>query len=456
MSIDSPATVIGGQSAASADPAEAPSDTPRRFSRRKFMAISGGVLAAGAGGYYAIRHHVNVGLVGVGNRGEYHAWLLKWLSYGGTPYGKVLAICDVDIDRAKAVRNAHWSSAEVFQDYRQLLKKDDIEAIYIATHDVWHAGIAIDAMRAGKAVYIEKPVSLTIEEGFRLRDVAEKTGAIVQVGTQQRSHTPFHRAWELVNNGRLGDLKKIVVSLSKVVPPSDLSTTSRQPPAPLDWNMWLGPTAEVPYCDYRHKAWHAIAEYSGGELTNWGSHHLDIALWASGNHHSYPSVVDGKGTMSNPPLGSGEPTEFLVSMVYPSGLTVELTTYSKDTGILFEGNRGRIFVNRARVSGKIVEELATNPLPPDARHVNCRTWPGSSQKLSEMQHYRDFFECIRTKDTPISDIKSSVCVITALHLAAHSIALGRPLSFDPDTMSIKNDPDATALISRERRRGFSI
>jgi predicted dehydrogenase len=438
------------------DRADAKRVDRRRFSRRKFLAIGGVAMAAGAGAYYAARRPINVGMIGVGPRGAHHARLLKWLSYVATPYGRVLAICDVDTDLANAARNAYWPNAQVSQDHRELLKNHDIEAVFVATHDLWHAEIAIDAMRAGKAVYLEKPISLSVEEAYRLRDVARETAAIVQVGTQQRSNTPFHAAWQLVNNGRLGALKRIRVTLAKPVLPTGLSIADAAPPASLDWNRWLGPAPLVPYCEFRHKGWWHLAEYAGGDLTNWGAHHLDSALWTAGLHNSFPTVVSGKGSMLKVPVGSAVPGEFTVTMEYPDGPLVELETSTENSGILFEGDRGRVFVNRARVSGKPVEALATDPLPADANQVACRRWPGPRQTTSELQHIRDFFDCILSKETPISDLGSSVCVHTALHLAGISIELDRPLRFDPGTMSIPDDSEATARTSRPRREGYTL
>jgi myo-inositol 2-dehydrogenase / D-chiro-inositol 1-dehydrogenase len=449
-------SAAGDSTANKAAPGAAATVPPRRFSRRKMLALGGAMLAAGTGYYYAQRYGVNVALVGAGGRGDHHAAVLKWLRYGTDPYGKVLAICDVHLDKAKALRDAYWSGAQVCQDYREVLKNNDIQAVYVVTNNHWHAEIAIDAMKAGKAVYLEKPISLTIEEGFRLRDVAKQTGAVVQVGTQQRSHTPFHTAWELVRNGRLGKLQKIVVSLSTQPPPTGLDSEPAAPPQALDWDFWLGPTPTVPYCEYRYKGWGSMADYSGGMMTNWGSHHMDIALWVSGDDNSYPLVVDGTGTTPTLPVGTGVPSDFSVALQYASGIPYEIKTTPKDHGILFQGDAGKIFVNRARVSGKPVEDLAANPLPADAVRVGARKWPGPKQRLAEMQHSRDFIDCIRTGDTPIADINSAVCVHTALHLANLSIALNRPLHFDPQTLQIENDPEAAALTSRDRRPGFAI
>lgn len=430
----------------------------RRLSRRRFIAAAGATaVAVSTAAYYSGRRSVKLGLIGAGGRGSYHAWLLKWLSYGGDPYGKVVAICDADTAKAESVRQSHWSSAQVYQDYRQLLARDDVEAVFVVTPDHWHAGIAIAAMQAGKAVYVEKPVTLTIEEGFRLREVAEQTGSIVQVGTQQRSHTPFHDAWALVNNGRIGQLKKATVLLGEQYIPSDSCTAdSSKMPGTLDWNLWLGPTADVDYCQFRHLGWGYISDYTGGMITNWGSHHFDIALWTCGLHNTYPSVVDGKGTIPALPVEGRLPKDFDVSFQYPGNIAIEMRTSTESNGILFVGDKGRILVNRGGVSGKPVEELRANPLPADAVRPVVRRVPGPRQKLAEIQHYRDFFDCIATRNAPVSDVNSSVCVVTALHLANISIALGRPVHFDAGRRMITDDPLASAMASRPRRTPFLI
>jgi predicted dehydrogenase len=227
-------------------------------------------------------------------------------------------------------------------------------------------------------------------------------------------------------------------------------------PKSLDWNLWLGPTAEVPYCDFRHSHWWGIAEYSGGMVTNWGSHHLDVALWASGNHLTFPTVVDGNGTIPEIAAGTGLPNDFAVTFQYPNDLVIEMRTTPKDHGILFVGEEGQVFVNRARVSGKPFEDLAANPLPASAQRVNSQRAPGSRQKLAEIQHYRDFFDCMATKATPISDVNSGVCCVTALHLANISIALHRAVHFDPETLAVKDDAEALAMSSRPRRSPFLL
>ena len=317
--------------------------------------------------------------------GAYHANLLRWISYGVSPYAQVVALCDAQLDKADAVRKLDWPAAKVYQDYRQLLADDQVEAVYVASPDHWHAGMGIDVTRAGKALYLEKPISLTIDEGFRLRDVAAQTGAVVQVGTQQRSQTMFQTGANWSATGAWASCKKSSSRCSRRAVTSRCRMRNRRPPI-----RWIGicgsgrrpkfPTASCATWD--GNAWPNIRRHA---------HQLGLAppghaLWASGDQNSYPLHVNGSGTLAALPCCSGAPSQFGVTLTYPSGLLVEIKTSPKDHGIRFEGDAGHIFVNRARLSGKPVEELSTHPLPADGHHVNscggcrCRgkNWPKPS------------------------------------------------------------------------------
>lgn len=450
---------ISETSLASGAPTDASDRSPSkrkrwRVGRRGLLAAAGVTLSCG-GLYFSRRERINLALIGSGMRGQQHAAALNQLSFVDSPYGNVVAICDCDLPKAESLRKSYWPRASVIQRYQDVLDDRAVDAVIISTPDHTHAQIAIDAMRRGKSVYIEKPIALTIEEGFALRRAAEETGAVVQVGTQQRSHATFHLAWQLVNNGRLGEIKKVRVQLSEWPLPEAVVDESAAP-AGLDWDAWLGPTPLVPYSDYRHKLWHFLADYSNGMINGWGSHHFDIALWVMQKQFEMPRRVDGHGEVERPAVGTGCPRSYAIDFDYGDGVSYELVSAPKDHGIFFEGDKGRIFVNRGKVTGGPVEALSSSPLPRDALRVKSSRLPGSRGVIAQRQHYTNFFDSILSRDTPVSDLPSAVCVNTALCLANNSIQLGRPIDFDARTLSSPGDDEANRLIQRSRRPGFGL
>lgn len=220
-------------------------------------------------------------------------------------------------------------------------------------------------------------------------------------------------------------------------------------PSHLDWDMWLGQAPKVDYIPERcHNTFRWWFEYSGGMMTDWGAHHLDIAHWGMQMEHTGPLRIDGRGTLPTIKNGFNTPSEFEVDMVYPGELPLKLLV-KKDTrsGVLFEGENGRIFVSRRTLAGKPVEQLAEEPLPEDAISKLYRgKQPGS--------HMRNFVECIRSREKPISDIESQHRSTTALHLANISIRLGRPIQWHPESETISGDEEASGMLSRTPRPGY--
>ncbi|MFP6763878.1 MAG: Gfo/Idh/MocA family oxidoreductase [Planctomycetaceae bacterium] len=388
---------------------------------------------------------IRFGAIGVGGRGTQ-------LAQQTTGYGDLLAVCDVDRTHAERARQQTGGQARIYSDYRSLLEREDIDAVTIGTPDHWHIPVAIAACRAGKDVYCEKPLSLTVEEGRKLVKVVRETGRVFQVGSQQRSEFGllFLKAVAIVHDGRLGPLKRVVVSNREAPVGGPFET---QPvPAQLNWDMWLGQTPEVKFTPQRcHRTFRWWFEYSGGMMTDWGAHHLDIAHWGMGMQHSGPVRIDGRARLPRIENGYNTPAEFEVDMEYPGGLPVRLSVKKGNrSGILFEGETGRIFVSRATLAGTPVEQLADQPLPDDAIATLYRgKEPGS--------HMRNFVECIRSRELPISDVFSQHRSTTALHLANISLRLGRPITWDPKTETVTGqDQQATAMLSREPRKGFEF
>jgi predicted dehydrogenase len=416
-----------------------------------------------------------VGCVGVGGRGTAVAqWAAK--------FGDIVAICDVDRRNAEKAKAALGAKADLYQDYRQLLARKDVEVVVNGTPDHWHTAVNIAACQAGKDVYAEKPLTLTIDEGKLLCKVVEATGRIVQVGTMQRSERNFQTAVELVRNGRIGKLRQVWVALPYFSTKGGPFATQPVPPE-LNWDLYQGQAAEHDYCPQRtHGNFRWWYEYAGGIVTDWGNHHVDIAHWGMDCDLTGPVSVDARGLFPNPqgPAYYNTPDRFFSRMRYPNGVEVlffsslnerlrygEVKAHSETTpeqiaelfgrdapdeiktanrnGITFLGEKGRVFVNRGGVYGKAVEELKENPLPEDA----WRAYPSTD-------HMANFFDCVKTRKPPCTPVEVEHRTITACHLTNLSLRLNRKLRWDPEKQEIVGDDEANALQKRQQRAPYQI
>ena len=369
-------------------------------------------------------------------------------------YGDVVAIADVDKNVREQARAAFGSTPRIFEDYRQMIERPDVDVITIGTPDHWHVKMAMDACRAGKDVYLEKPLSLTVDEGKLLCQVVQETGRVLQVGSWQRSDHRFRLATELVRQGRIGKLQRVDVVLGKNQRGGPF--VRRQPPNSLNWDLWQGQTPDVPYIEERsHYTFRWWLEYSGGQMTDWGAHHLDIAQWAIGEapiqvagQASYPDVVDGYNV----------PVDFQVTYQYPNDVVMAVSDHGRN-GILFTGEKGRIFVNRGSISGAPVEALKVDPLPREEfvlYEADNLSRPERAGKLDAIiNHMGNFFDCIETRKAPLSDVVSQHQSVSTCHMANISMALGRPLAWNGETEQF-DDADANRLMSRPQRDGFEV
>lgn len=370
-------------------------------------------------------------------------------------YGDVVAVCDVDghvRDQAKA---SFGSTPRSYEDYRSLLQRKEVDVVTIGTPDHWHVKMAMDALRAGKDVYVEKPLSLTIDEGKRLRAVAKETGGIVQVGSWQRSDSRFRLAVELVRQGRLGELKQVDVVLGK----NKVGGPFQPRPVPkhLNWDLWQGQTPETAFleerCHYTFRWWY---EYSGGQMTDWGAHHLDIAQWGI---DSYPVHIDGRAEFPTQANAYNVATKFSASYQFANGVKLTVSDTGRN-GIMFTGSKGRIFVNRGVVSGKPVEDLAQHPLPKEEfQCYGFDNWerPQRAGKLEAIiNHMGNFFDCIHARKEPVSDVESQHRSVSTCHLGNISMRLGRPLQWDPEQEQFVNDDEANAWLQREQRSEYQV
>ncbi|MDF2440728.1 MAG: hypothetical protein JWN98_1712, partial [Abditibacteriota bacterium] len=317
-----------------------------RLSRRRFLSATSTLIAApyimrsaSAQNQAAPSNRIAMGCIGIRNMGGAHLNTLI-----GNPEVQVVGLCDVDAkilaDGKKKV-DAKYSGVATYNDFRELLARPDIDAVMIATPDHWHVPIALAAARAGKDIYCEKPLTLTIAEGRELSDTVRRLGRVFQTGSQQRSTRNFRYAAELVRNGRIGQLHTIEVGI-----PSGRATTvvDAQPvPEGFDYDLWLGPAPEAPFhserCHYNFR-WNL--DYSGGQVTNFGAHDLDISQWAMNMDHSGPIEVEGEGEFPNEGIWD-TPVKCRFEAKYANGVKLICTTGK--SGIKFIGSDGWVYVN---------------------------------------------------------------------------------------------------------------
>jgi predicted dehydrogenase len=373
-------------------------------------------------------------------------------------HGEVVAIADVDQQVAEKAREQFGGKATLYEDYRKPLDRPDVDVVMIGTPDHWHTRMVIDACRAGKDVYCEKPLTLTIDEGKLMTQVVRETGRIVQVGTWQRSDHRFRTAAEMVRQGRIGKLRKVLVVLGKNQTGGPFAVES--PPPHFNWDLWQGQTPDVPYIKERtHYTFRWWNEYSGGQITDWGAHHVDIAQWAMGVDQSGPEEIDGQALFPAIENGYNVPIHFAVKFRYAGGVELEVLDEGRN-GILFEGERGRIFINRGTLSGEPVEALTADPLPREKftlyPHDNL-TRPERAGKLDAIiNHMGNFFDCVRTRHAPLADVASQHRSVSTCHLANISMQLGRKLRWDPAAERFVGDDAADRWLARPQRKGFEI
>ena len=427
-------------------------------SRRDFLQTTAGLAGGGlilpglfAGTAHAEPSKNKVERLGVGAIGMRYQGSV--ITEKARLYGDIVAIADVDQHVREQARASFGSTPRIFEDYRDLLKRKDVDVVLIGTPDHWHTKMLIDAVRAGKDVYCEKPLTLTIDEGKILRDTVGKSDRVVQVGTWQRNDSRFRLAVELVRQGRIGKLQRVTCATS--ANPTGGPFETWRVPKHFNWELWQGQTPDVPYIPERsHYTFRWWYEYSGGKMTDWGAHHIDIAQWAI---DSLPISIDGKGEHPNTPNGYNVATAFGATVKYANGVELVIADHGRN-GIMFEGDQGRLFVNRGTVAGVPVDQLKDNPLPREKFTVydyDNLTRPERSGKLDAIiNHMGNFFDCIESRKTPISDLESQHRSVSTCHLANISVRLGRPLKWDPAKEVFIDDADANTWLKREQRKGY--
>ena len=403
-----------------------------------------------------------VGVIGLRYQGSVIAALAR-------AHGRIIAVADVDrdvlelreVDANVAVQTG-LTAADIYADvtsrhvdYRRLLDDDRINVVLIGTPDHWHSRMLIDAVEAGKDVYCEKPLTLTIDEGKQIRRAVQATGRIVQVGSWHRSDHRFRLAVEMVRQGRIGRLERVDVVLGKNKIGGPFA--ARPVPANFDWNLWQGQTPDTPYVPERtHYTFRWWLDYSGGQLTDWGAHHVDIAQWAI---DSLPVAIEGSARYPEGNGGYTVPIDFTVRYRYANGVEMTVADTGRN-GILFTGSEGRLFVNRENLSGKPVEELADRPLAREAFTLydfDNRSRPERSGKIDAIvNHMGNFFDCVATRRQPIADVEAGHRSVSTCHLGNIACRLGRPVTWDPVAERFVSDAEADAMLSRPQRPGFEV
>jgi predicted dehydrogenase len=414
-------------------------------SRRQFLAAAAGTFAAPyiiPSTAFGANERIVTGHIGVGGQGNSN--LKGFLSRGV----KVAALCDVDSKRlATAVQAAKDAghNSDGIDDYRRLLDRKDIDAVVIATPDHWHCLTTIHACQAGKDVYCEKPLTLTVAEGRQMVNVARETKRIVQTGSQQRSDAKFRQACEYVRSGRIGEVKEILVGIPAVNfsgPP----VPDSEPPAELNYDMWLGPAPQRPYNVKRvHYNFRFFWDYSGGQMTNFGAHHLDIAQWGLGMDNSGPVSVEG--TAGFHPEHWYEVTQSCrVTHTYQNGvkLTVVQEVQDVPAGVTFIGTKGKIAVTRGKLT-RDPAEILTTPLTASDTHL-----------IVSKDHHQNFLDCIKSRDLPICDVEIGHRSATVCHLGNIAVRLGRKIEWDPVAETIVGDEEAKRMLSRPYRAPWKL
>lgn len=430
-------------------------------------------------GKNAPSNKINIGQIGFGRIASGHDLpeILK------NDAANVIAVADLDKNRlamgkkwiekkyADKTGKEKYVDVQLFDDYKELLARKDIDAVIISTPDHWHAQPAMEAAIAGKHIYMQKPTSLTIQEGRMLSDMVRKKGVKFQLGSQQRSATPwpqFKRTCELVRNGRIGQLKKVYVGLPG--DPAGGSTAKMPVPTNLNYDMWLGSTPEAYYTlDRVHSqtsindrpGWLRLEQFGAGMITGWGSHHVDIAHWGMDTELTGPVEIEGLGAFPLP--GSGlwnVHGNFLVMSTYANGVVMEIGG-NNPNGVMFEGTEGWIFASRGDVGVTASDPGAAQAAKDneafkasDKKILSSVIGPDEIHLYDSPEQHRNWLESIQNDKQTISHVEIAQRSCSACLLAHTAMKLGRKLKWDPAKEQFLNDKEANATLSRPQRAPY--
>jgi predicted dehydrogenase len=450
-------------------------------SRRKFLKKAGLTSAALAGfpaivpstvfGKDAPSNKINIAQIGCGRIARSHD-LPDTMRYD---VARVVAACDVDARRVRECKELienwyaenkgkqNYVDVKTYLDYREMLEDKEIDAVIISTPDHWHAQPAIEAALAGKDIYLQKPTSLTIEEGRAMSNIIHQTGRVFQIGSQQRSANPwpqFKQACELVRNGRIGEVHTIKIGLPG--DPAGEEEPLMEIPENLDYNMWLGSTPHVYYTEkrvhpqdgYSRPGWLRCEQFGAGMITGWGAHHLDIAHWGMGTEYTGPVEVEATAEFPKDGLWNVH-GPFKVEAKYANGVQM-LVSGDYPNGVRFEGDEGWIFVSRGNVG-----VTASDPTAADAKNspfqasdpkiLQSEIGPDEIHLYHSKDQHGNWLDCIKSREETVAPVEvahrsTSACVVS--HIA---MKLPRKLYWDPVNERFKNDDEANDMLSRHQR-----
>jgi predicted dehydrogenase len=430
-----------------------------RINRRQFIkGISGAAVAGfgipyivsssslGEGGATAAGDRITLGFIGVGMQGRGLLW-----AFLQQPSCRVVAICDVDkqkLNRSLELVGENYgdkTGCAAYGDFRELLARTDIDGVVIAAPDHWHSVMAVEACRAGKDVYCEKALAMSVAEARQVVNAAGLYGRVFQTGTMQRSDMKFRRACELVRNGYIGQVKNVRLCIGTTtfpIYPVACDLPAEPVPDYLDWDMWLGPAPWRPYNSriappmdvpgWPH--WRDYYDYAGGLMTDWGAHHFDIAQWGLG--------MDASGPVEIYPE-NGKDFKML-TYKYANGVTVARDDTMRYRSILFSGTEGEVEVSREFLSIK-PESL-----------VRQRIGVNDIRLYKSENHYANWLDCIRSRRNPICDAEIGCRSATVCHLGVIANQLGRSLKWDPVAERFINDAEADRFLSRPMRSPWKL
>jgi predicted dehydrogenase len=400
-----------------------------------------------ASGQGSPSNRITMGFIGTGKQGG--DLLRNFLRQANT---QVVAVCDVDTTRRENSRqiverfystnqDTNFKGCTEFKEFPDLLARKDIDAVVIAVPDHWHAFVAVAACNAGKDVYCEKPLSLTIKEGRAMVNAARKNNRVFQTGSMQRSSPEFLKACELIRNGRVGKLQQVLVDVGGPSRPCDLGEEAMEPG--LNWDLWLGPSPKRPYNSVLSPRgvhnffpnWRNYREFSGGGMTDWGAHHFDIAQWAMGMDENGPVEII-------PPENAR--AQKGVRYLYASGVEMVHGTNGSFGGVLFTGSEGKIQVTRGKFQA-MPAELGEAPLDDKAIRL-----------YKSNNHLKDFLDCTRSRKRPICDVETGHRSATVCHLGNLVYWNHRKLKWDPAKETFIGDDEANTWLDRVKREPWQV
>lgn len=420
--------------------------------------------ALGLNGAVAPGDRISLGLLGCGNQGfnDLKAFLRD-------ERVQVTAVCDVNRQSpgyweggiagreparswvewhyAREKRAGTYKGVGVYVDFREMLGRKDIDAVAIALPDHWHGVAVTAAARAGKDIYGQKPLSLTVAEGRAMVEAVRRYKRVFQCGSQQRSDVRFRKACEIVRNGRIGKLERVICGLPGGIPDFG-KTAHRQDPEPVpegfDYDLWLGPAPEAAYAPGRcHVNFRWILDYSGGQITDWGGHHPDIAQWGMGTELTGPVAIrNGQAQWAKEKLYNTA-VDFTFDAVYGNGVTLTVSSRARG-GVTFQGTEGWVWVTRGAIEASPAGLLDYVP------------GPGEVSLYKSDNHYRNFIDCVRTRQETAAPIEQAHRSITIAHLGNISLRLGRDLRWDPAAEKILGDETAQGMLARPMRKPWAL